>query len=61
MGLSVEALWTLRNGYAQCTRAGLDAISAYVAWRKPEEVDAPRGKLRVGVHRRDQNALFRDH
>lgn len=50
LGLSVEALWTMRNGYAQCTCAGLDAISAYLALRKPEEIDALRGKLRIGVH-----------
>jgi hypothetical protein len=29
----VDALWQMRNGYALCNRAGLDAISAYLARR----------------------------
>src|SRR5215510_9690044 len=28
VGLPVEALWTMRNGYALCTHAGLDGIAS---------------------------------
>lgn len=47
----VQALWTMQNGYAQCTRAGLDAITKYLRALKPERVDALRGKLCIGIHR----------
>jgi hypothetical protein len=47
----VEALWTMRNGYALCTRAGLDAISEYLTSLSSDQIDALRGKLRIGLHR----------
>ena len=46
----VDALWSMRNGYAICTRAGLDAISAHMLTLSPEQMDVLRGKLRIGVH-----------
>ena len=46
----VDALWAMRNGYALCTRAGLDAISAHVLTLNPGQIDVLRGKLRIGVH-----------
>jgi len=46
----VEALWQITNGYALCTRAGLDAIAEYLEGMKPDQLDALRGGLRVGVH-----------
>lgn len=46
----VEALWSMRNGYALCSRDGLDAISAYLATLGARQIDALRGKLRIGVH-----------
>ena len=46
----VEALWEMRNGYALCTRPGLDTISTYLQSLQPAKVDALRGKLRIGVH-----------
>jgi hypothetical protein len=47
----VEALWKMRNGYALCTRAGLDRVAEHLRALGPEEVDTLRGKLHVGVHR----------
>lgn len=46
----VEALWKMQNGYAQCTRAGLDAISEHLRPLPPQQVDVLRSKLRVGIH-----------
>ena len=50
LGQPVDALWTMRNGYVLCTRAGLDAIAAHLASLSPEQTDALRGKLRIGIH-----------
>lgn len=46
----IEALWKMSNGYALCTREGLDAISNYLVLLSSEEQDALRGKLRIGLH-----------
>jgi hypothetical protein len=46
-----EALWSMRNGYALCTRAGLDAIAEHIRSLKPEQVDILRDKLCIGIHR----------
>ncbi|MBS0512917.1 MAG: hypothetical protein JSR42_17255 [Proteobacteria bacterium] len=51
LGQPVGALWTMQNGYARCSGAGLDAIAQHLAVLHPEEIDALRGKLLVGVHR----------
>jgi hypothetical protein len=51
LGMPVEALWTMRNGYALGTRAGLDAITGHLAMLSPEQTDTLRGMLRIGVHR----------
>src|SRR5664280_3521839 len=32
----IEALWKMQNGYAQCTRAGLDAITKHLKGLRPE-------------------------
>jgi len=47
----VDALWDMQNGYAQCTRAGLDAIADHLGLLQPEQVDVLRGKLCIGIHR----------
>jgi hypothetical protein len=47
----VEALWSMQNGYALCTRVGLDAIAKHLAELQPEPLDSLRGKLSIGVHR----------
>jgi hypothetical protein len=41
----------MRNGYALCSRAGLDAISQYFKTLGDDDLDALRGKLCIGVHR----------
>jgi hypothetical protein len=46
----VQALWTMRNGYALCTREGLDAIGELLRALGEEERDALRGLLRIGLH-----------
>jgi hypothetical protein len=46
----VESLWRMQNGYALCTRAGLDAIAGYLGALQSEQVDMLRGKLCIGVH-----------
>jgi hypothetical protein len=50
LGLPAHALWTMRNGYARCSRAGLDAISDWIDSVGAEKVDAIRARLRIGVH-----------
>ena len=50
LGTPVGALWTMRNGYAMCSRAGLDAIAACLASLGPDGKDRLRGTLRIGVH-----------
>ena len=51
LGLSVDALWTMRNGYALCSREGLSAIGSYLKSLGESEKNALRGLLRVGLHR----------
>jgi hypothetical protein len=46
----VADLWSMQNGYALCTRDGLNAIAAYIKALPEDGVDALRGKLRVGLH-----------
>jgi hypothetical protein len=45
----VQALWNMQNGYALCTRAGLDAIRKYLERLDPAQKDNLRGKLRIGI------------
>jgi hypothetical protein len=51
LGHPVEALWNMCNGYALCTRDGLDAIAAHLRSLDGAAVDTLRGRLRIGVHR----------
>lgn len=46
----VEALWKMTNGYALCTRVGLDAIAEHLKAMRPDQLDTLSGRLRVGVH-----------
>ena len=41
----------MQNGYALCTRAGLDAIAEHLGALQPEQFDILRGKLCIGIHR----------
>src|SRR5450755_1406868 len=46
----VQALWEMQNGYALCTRVGLDAVTQHLQDLQPEQVDVLRSKLCIGVH-----------
>lgn len=51
IGLPVDELWQMRNGYALCTQRGLAAIS-YLLDGAPEDlVDSVRETLAIGLHR----------
>lgn len=50
LGRPVSALWRMQNGYALCTRSGLDAIAEYLAASSQEDIDDLRAKLFIGVH-----------
>jgi hypothetical protein len=51
LGKPVAALWTMQNGYAMCTRSGLDAISQWLESATPEAIDTLRSQLHIGIHR----------
>jgi hypothetical protein len=46
----INALWEMKNGYALCTRAGLDCITEHLSSLPAEELDILRGQLCVGIH-----------
>jgi hypothetical protein len=46
----VEALWTMRNGYALCTESGLDVIAQHLGKQSPGQLDLLRDKLHIGIH-----------
>jgi hypothetical protein len=50
MNEPVGSLWEMLNGYALCRISALDAISEMLGRLKPGQVDALRGKLRIGIH-----------
>jgi len=49
LGRSVETLWQMRNGYALCRQTGLESISEHLAKLGPDDLDALRARLRIGV------------
>jgi hypothetical protein len=51
LGRPVGSLWSMRNGYALCTREGLAAIDAHLASLDEAGLDALRARLRIGAHR----------
>jgi hypothetical protein len=50
LGQSVESMWSMENGYAMCSRTGLEAISGHLKSLSPEQIKALGGKLRIGMH-----------
>jgi len=54
LGCSVADLWTMRNGYALCTEAGLEAITRLLAEATDEARDQLCGQLAIGLHRHVQ-------
>jgi hypothetical protein len=47
----INALWEMKNGYALCTRAGLNSIAEHLSSLQSDQLDILRGKLCVGIHR----------
>ena len=50
LGQTVESMWSMENGYAMCSVAGLQAISGHLESLNREQVRVLGGKLRIGVH-----------
>lgn len=46
----IASLWTMRNGYAMCSRDGLEKLTQHLGSIDDDALDALRGKLRIGVH-----------
>jgi hypothetical protein len=51
LGRPVADLWEWRNGYALCTRQGLELIADHLRAIGPKQADQLAGKLRIGLHR----------
>jgi hypothetical protein len=49
VGRPISDLWRMRNGYAICSREGLDAISAHFASLRAAQIDALRRELCIAV------------
>jgi hypothetical protein len=45
IGKPVSDLWSMQNGYALCSRNGLDAIARHLADLSPAELEVLRGRL----------------
>ena len=43
-------LWSMRNGYALCSRSSLDAITRHLELLDKGSRDALKGKLQIGLH-----------
>ena len=50
LNIPVPELWRMRNGYALCTRRGLDAIGGHLNALDGEQTDRLRRLLRIGLH-----------
>jgi hypothetical protein len=50
LGKPVSDLWSMQNGYALCSRTGLDAIAGHLGALGAAELDHLRGRLSVGIH-----------
>lgn len=49
LGNEGDRLWSMRNGYALATMEGLEAINRRLLGAEPEELDALRGELEIGI------------
>lgn len=50
LGTDRGSLWTIRNGYALPTRAGLAAVAEHLSGADETVLDKLRGQLRLGLH-----------
>ena len=51
LGCAVTDLWEMRNGYALCSRSGLDTISAHLSGLNKGAIDHLRGLLSIAIQR----------
>jgi len=51
LGRPVASLWAMRNGYALCSRDGLEAINRYLFDLDDASLDDLRGRLVVPIQR----------
>ena len=51
IGMPVEELWQMQNGYALCAERGLAAISHLLDGASERLLDSLRGRLAIGLHR----------
>jgi hypothetical protein len=51
LGHPVTDLWDMRNGYALCSRAGLNAISAHLSALDGNAIDDLRDRLSIAIQR----------
>jgi hypothetical protein len=49
-GREVGSLWEMKNGYALCSRVGLEAISQHLRKLGDDDLDALRARLCIGLH-----------
>lgn len=50
IGMPVDKLWEMRNGYALCSQVGLAAIAELLAGASDDQRDSLRGQLAIGLH-----------
>jgi hypothetical protein len=59
LGNTNGRLWTMKNGYAWPSKKGLVEITAYLRSLDADEIDALRGKLRIGIQWETQVTISR--
>ena len=57
LGNEDGSLWQMKNGYALPTRNGLQRVNDRLRSASPDELDALRGLLRIGLHWQTQVTL----
>jgi hypothetical protein len=61
LGRPVSDLWTMRNGYALCTRDGLKAVTRLLDNGTDVDRDELRGRFAIGLHRHVEVTDVREH
>lgn len=51
LGNDRDELWAMRNGYAQCTKKGLETIAAKLDAGGADALDRIRDLVRIGIHK----------
>jgi hypothetical protein len=50
LGVPIEKLWAMRNGYALCSESGLQSINECLQSLSLEAIDSIRDTLEIGLH-----------